>query len=181
MALDWPDRLWSVAMLDIVPTYTMFMETNRHLAMAYWHWYFLAHPEPFPERIIGADPDYFFETALAGFGAARIEDFDPHLMAEYRRCWHDPGMIHGSCSDYRAAATVDIEHDGSDLHKKIACPTLIFWGANGLMAKNFDMERVWRDRCTDVSLASLPSGHFFIDQFPEETAEILQTFIGSHP
>jgi len=97
MALDWPEAVESLAVLDIVPTYTLFAETNRQLASAYWHWYFLSQPEPFPERLIGADPDFFYETSLAGWGATRIADFDQEMLAEYRRCWRDPAMIHGSC------------------------------------------------------------------------------------
>lgn len=179
MTLDWPERVASLAVLDIVPTYPMFMDTNRAVAMAYWHWYFLAQPEPFPETLIAADPDYFYEKTLAGFGASRIADFDPEQLAEYRRCWRDPAMIHGSCSDYRAAATIDLEHDTADLDHKVKCPTLALWGANGLMAKLFDMAAVWRDRCCDLQTASLPGGHFFIDQFPLETSGILRMFLNS--
>ena len=113
----------------------MFMETNRHVAGAYWHWYFLSQPEPFPERLIGSDPDFFYETCLVGWGATKLADFDPELVAEYRRCWRKPDMIHGSCSDYRAAASIDLEHDAADIDKKVACPTLALWGGNGVMHK----------------------------------------------
>ncbi len=95
MALDHPDTVLSLAVLDIVPTYAMFMETNRHVSGAYWHWYFLSQPEPFPERLIGADPDFFYETCLAGWGATKVSDFDPEQLADYRRCWRHPAMIHG--------------------------------------------------------------------------------------
>jgi haloacetate dehalogenase len=179
MALDWPDAVRSLAVLDIAPTHAMFMETNRHLAGAYWHWYFLSLPMPFPERLIGADPDYFYETCLAGWGAARIEDFDSHQLADYRRCWRDPAMIHGSCSDYRAAATIDLEHDSADIAHKVACPTLAFWGSAGLMHKLVDMAAAWRKRCADLRTATLPGGHFFVDQFPEESARVLGEFLAS--
>ena len=95
--------------MDIVPTYTMFMDTNRKVAGAYWHWYFLSQPEPFPERLIGSDPDFFYETCLVGWGATRLSDFDAEMLANYRRAWSDPAMIHGSCSDYRAAASIDLD------------------------------------------------------------------------
>src|SRR5579872_5561400 len=179
MALDHPDVVLSLAVLDIVPTYAMFMETNRHVAGAYWHWYFLSQPEPFPERLIGADPDYFYETCLLGWGATRVRDFDPEMLAEYRRCWRDPAMIHGSCSDYRSAATIDLEHDGVDIATKLGCPTLAFWGTEGAMHKNFDIGAAWRKRSTDLRTASLPAGHFFIDRFPGETARILLGFLNS--
>ena len=94
MALDHADFVKTLTVMDIVPTYTMFMQTNRHLAQAYWHWYFLAQPEPFPEALIGRDPDFFYERSLLGWGAARAEDFDVEMLAEYRRAWRNPEMIH---------------------------------------------------------------------------------------
>jgi haloacetate dehalogenase len=177
MALDRPEIVRSLAVLDIVPTYAMFMDTNRHVAGAYWHWYFLALPAPFPERLIVPDPDFFYETCLAGWGATKISDFDQELLADYRRCWRDPAMIHGSCSDYRAAATIDLEHDGADIDKKVQCPTLALWGSNGVMAKYFDLAAEWKKRCANLRSASLPGGHFFVDQFPAETAKILAEFM----
>jgi haloacetate dehalogenase len=177
MALDHPDVVLSLAVLDIVPTYAMFMETNRHVAGAYWHWYFLSQPEPFPERLIGFDPDFFYETCLVGWGATKLADFDAELVAEYRRCWRTPEMIHGSCSDYRAAASIDLEHDAADIDKKVACPTLALWGANGVMHKLFDIGAAWRKRCEYVATENLPGGHFFIDQFPVKTADILRKFL----
>jgi haloacetate dehalogenase len=179
MALDHPATVLSLAVLDIVPTYAMFMETNRHVAGAYWHWYFLSQPEPFPERLIGNDPDFFYETCLVGWGAARVEDFDKEMLADYRRCWRDPAMIHGSCSDYRAGASIDLEHDQADLGRRVECPALAFWGAKGLMHKLFDIEAQWRRRCANLKTASLPGGHFFIDQFPDETARILADFLSA--
>jgi haloacetate dehalogenase len=177
MALDHPDVVRSLAVLDIVPTYAMFMDTNRHLAGAYWHWYFLSQPEPFPERLITADPDFFYETCLVGWGATKLADFDAEMVADYRRSWRDPAMIHGSCSDYRAAASIDLEHDAADIDKKVGCRTLGFWGDKGVMHKYFDIAAQWRKRCADVSSASLPGGHFFVDQFPAETAQILAGFL----
>lgn len=181
MALDHPGRVLSLAVLDIVPTYAMFMDTNRHVAGGYWHWYFLSQPRPFPEHMIGLDPDFFYETCLVGWGATKLADFNPEQLAEYRRCWRDPGMIHGSCSDYRAATTIDLEHDAADIGSKVACPTLALWGANGLMHGLFDLAAEWRKRCTTVTAASLPGGHFFPDHVPAETAERLLRFLGRGP
>jgi haloacetate dehalogenase len=181
MALDHPKAVKSLTVMDIVPTHAMFMETDRHLAAGYWHWYFLAQPSPFPEHFIGADPDYFFERSLIGWGAAKLEDFDAQMLAEYRRCWRDPKMIHGSCSDYRAALRVDLEHDGRDIHQKVQCPVLAFWGSLGLMHRLFDIGAQWRRRCVNVATATLPGGHFFVDQFPRETTRQLLEFLRSHP
>jgi len=177
MALDSSDVVRSLAVLDIVPTYAMFMETDRRIASAYWHWYFLSLPAPFPERLIGADPDFFYETSIAGWGGTHLDQFDPDMLAEYRRCWNDPAMIHGSCSDYRAALTVDLALDAADVARKVECPALAFWGSHGAMHKLFDMEAEWRKKCARLQTATLPGSHFFIDQFPAESAAILAEFL----
>jgi len=177
LALDHPDAVLSLTVMDIVPTYAMFMATNRKVAGAYWHWYFLSQPEPFPERLIGNDPDFFYETCLVGWGATKISSFDPEMIADYRRAWRNPGMIHGSCSDYRAAATIDLDHDAADIDRKVGCPTLALYGSQGMMAQLFDIPAEWRKRCSTLSDASLPGGHFFVDQFPDETAEIVRKFL----
>lgn len=177
MALDHRHRVLSLAVLDIVPTYAMFMDTSRHVAGAYWHWYFLSQPAPFPEHMIALDPDYFYETCLVGWGKTTLADFDAAQLAEYRRCWRQDAMIHGSCSDYRAAATIDLVHDAADLAHKVDCPSLVFWGADGLMGRLFDMKAEWEKRLANMTCATLPGGHFFPDQFPNETAAILERFL----
>lgn len=176
-ALDHPERVLSLSVLDIAPTYAMFVDTNRRIAGAYWHWYFLSQPEPFPEHMIGLDANTFYETCLLGWGATSLANFDREQLEDYRRCWRDPGMIHGSCSDYRAAASIDLDHDAADIGIKVTCPTLAFWGSKGVMHGLFDLAAEWRKRCTHVATASLPGGHFFPDQFPDETAERLLHFL----
>ncbi len=177
MALDHPDAVVTLTVMDIVPTYAMFMDTNRKVAGAYWHWYFLSQPEPFPERLIGNDPDFFYETCLFGWGATTISDFDPEMLDDYRRSWRDPKMIHGSCSDYRAAASIDLEHDAADIERRVICPTLVLYGSRGIMAKLFDIPAEWRKRCATLRDESLPGGHFFVDQFPNDTAGVLLRFL----
>ncbi|MGQ7791070.1 alpha/beta hydrolase [Faunimonas sp. B44] len=177
MALDHPEAVLSLTVMDIVPTYAMFMDTNRKVAASYWHWYFLSQPEPFPERMIGNDPDFFYEACLVGWGATKISDFDQEMLDDYRRCWRDPAMIHGSCSDYRAAASVDLEHDKADFHNRVSCPTLVFYGSTGQMATLFDIPAEWRKRCSNPKEASLPGGHFFVDQFPDQVAQTLSEFL----
>jgi haloacetate dehalogenase len=179
MALDHPDALITLTIMDIVPTYAMFMDTDRQIAGAYWHWYFLSQPEPFPERLIGNDPDFFYEACLVGWGATAISDFDAKMLAEYRRCWRDPLMIHGSCSDYRAAATTDLEHDAVDMERKVACPALALYGSKGVISKFFDIPTEWRKRCTNLHHGSLPGGHFFVDQFPDDTVRVLRGFLNA--
>ena len=181
LALDHPAALRTLAVLDIVPTHAMFHDTNRHVAGAYWHWYFLSQPEPFPEDVIGAAPDNFYERCLTGWGATGLADFDAEQLDSYRTAWRQPGQIHGSCSDYRAAATADFDHDAADLDRKVECPTLVLYGAGGTMARLFDIPAEWRKRCADVRPASLPGGHFFVDQFPRETADILLRHLVTGP
>jgi haloacetate dehalogenase len=178
MALDHPDAVRSLAALDVVPTHKLITQPKREVVGAYWHWQFLALPAPFPETLIGANPDYFYGTTMSGFGNAKLEDFDQEMLAEYRRCWNNPEMIHGSCSDYRAAASIDIKHDSADLARKVTCPTLVFWGEKGPMARHYDIEAEWRERCAEVRTASLPASHFFIDAMPKETAAILLKHLG---
>jgi haloacetate dehalogenase len=127
--------------------------------------------------MIAKDPDLFYETCLVGWGATKMKDFETELLAEYRRCWRDPGMIHGSCADYRAAATRDLELAKADLARKVECPTLVLYGSAGAMARYFDIPAEWRKRCCDVVADTLPGGHFFVDQFPNETADRLITFL----
>ena len=177
LALDQPDRVLSLAVLDIVPTYAMFMDTTHKVASAYWHWYFLAQPEPFPETLIGRDPDFFFEFCLVGWGKMPLDAFDPAQLQAYRTAWRNPAMIHGSCADYRAAIIVDLSHDTGDIHCKVECPALAFWGTAGLMHQLFDMEAEWEKRLAKPQFATLPGGHFFPDQFPEETAARLLQFL----
>lgn len=179
MALDHPDAVHSLTVMDIVPTMAMFMDTNRKVAASYWHWYFLQQPEPFPERVIGNDPDFFYETCLLGWGKTQLSDFDQDLLNDYRRSWRDPAMIHGSSSDYRAAATFDLDLDLADASRQVECPTLVFYGSAGSMGNLFDIPAEWSKRCRSIQSTSLPGGHFFVDQFPDETAEELLQFLGN--
>jgi haloacetate dehalogenase len=181
MALDYPGKVATLTVMDIVPTHAMFSKANSAVSQAYWHWYFLAQPEPFPERLIGHDPDFFYETCLTGWGAATLADFDADMLTSYRHSWRDPACIHGMCSDYRAAGSVDFQHDAADLEAKVRAPVLAFFGSRGAMARLFDLPAEWRMRCANVSEASLPGGHFFVDQFPVETARVLSEYLAAHP
>ena len=179
LALDTPDAVLSLSVLDIAPTHAMFSKVNRQIAGAYWHWYFLSTAAPLAENIIANGPDTFFHTCLTGREDIRLEEFDPGMLAEYRRSWNTREAIHGFCADYRAAATVDMELDSADIDRKLDCPTLAFWGSNGVIGRLFDLEKEWSERCNNLRSATLPGGHFFVEQFPEETADIWQRFLGS--
>ena len=179
MALDWPNQVRSLTALDLVPTHALYMQTNKKIAATYWQWYFLPLPAPFPERLIGADPDHYFENCLSSVGGKALDSFDADMLAEYRRCWRDPAMIHASCCDYRAGASIDLVHDEADLQVKLACPVLVVWGANGLMCQLMDIEAVWRARCADVRVGQAPGGHWFPEHSPTETAAALTDFFSS--
>ncbi len=180
LALDHPSAVCSLTLMDIVPAAELFLNVTRHVAGAYWHWFFLSQPAPFPERLIGADPDYFYETCLLGWGGAKLSDFDAAQLADYRRCWNQASMIAGSCGDYRAAASVDLANDQSDISATVNCPSLVFYGEHGVMNKLYDIPAQWCARLKKMQSASVPGGHFFPDMRPAETARILLDFISLH-
>jgi haloacetate dehalogenase len=177
MALDHAERVLSLAILDIVPTHVMFTQVNPALARAYWHWYFLQQPAPYPEQVIGSNPDVFYEGCLFGWGATGLSGFDAVQLAAYRKSWHDPAAIHGSCCDYRAAGTVDLALDTADPQRQVQAPALVVWGSEGLMHRHFDVAATWAPRLARMQTATLPGGHFFIDQMPGETAALLLDFL----
>jgi haloacetate dehalogenase len=178
MALDRPEVVLSAALLDIAPTYTMYSSVDLKTAQGFWMWFFLARPAPLPERMIGADPDFFNESLMGSLGGPGLKGFDKEQLDDYRRCWRDPDMIRSVCSDYRAAITVDFAMDQADLgKKKIQCPVLAFWGEDGAPARFFDVGQTWRPWCESLTTATLPSGHFFIDYMPEDTAKVLLDFL----
>lgn len=178
MALDHPDVIAGLVVLDIVPTYTLFAETDKAFALGYYHWFFLAQPAPLPESLIGADPVFFMDTKM-GHWSAKEAVFSDAAMAEYRRCFSDPRTIHASCEDYRAAATVDLEHDAADLNRKVICPTLALWGEFGLMHKTFDVLATWQERCHQLSGRVMPCGHFLPEEAPDQTLLEIRRFLGA--
>jgi haloacetate dehalogenase len=157
LALDYPDRLTKLVMMDICPTHYMYKTADRQFASAYFHWFFLILPAPFPETLIANNIDAFLKVFM---GPVMPKSIEPDAYAEYRRCFSDPATIHASCEDYRAAATIDLVHDDADMDRKISCPVLALWGANGLVGRKYDVLAVWRERATQVSGKALQSGHW---------------------
>lgn len=175
LALDWPDRVEKLAVLDIVPTRDVFAAAGKALATAYYHWFFLAQPAPLPERMIGADPEFYLRSMVGKWGAA-ADAFDDEAMGEYIRCFSRPEVVHATTEDYRAGATIDLEHDEADIDRRIACPVLALWGAKGVMEALFDVLARWRERADDVRGRALPCGHFLPEEAPDETAAALLDF-----
>jgi haloacetate dehalogenase len=180
LALDHPEAVASVTLMDIVPTAEILSDLRKEVAQSYWHWFFLAQPAPFPERMISANPDLFYETCLFGWGAASPEDFDAEQLAAYRSSWHDAEAIAGGCNDYRAALSVDLADDLADQGQRISAPALILFGAAGAMAKLYDLPSTWAERCTKMEARAIPGGHFFPDSSPGEVIERVAAFLRCH-
>jgi haloacetate dehalogenase len=179
MARDYPDRIERLAVLDISPTALMYAKTDRAFATAYYHWFFLIQPYDLPERLIGADPVYYLRKKVGGWGTAGIATFHPAALAEYERCFRNPATIHATCEDYRAAASVDLEHDAADARSKLPCPLLVLWGEKGVVHRLFDPVADWKSVARDVRGKALPSGHYLAEEVPDATyAELLAFFHG---
>ena len=177
LAVDHPDAVERVAVLDISPTRTMFGQTEQAFATAYYHWFFLIQPFDLPERMIGADPLFYLHRKLAGWSAGG-GNFDPRAIAEYERCFSDPATIHATCEDYRAAATIDLEHDDADITagRKVTCPLLALWGDKGVVHRLFDPINDWKQVAVDVRGRALASGHYLAEEAPEATGAALTEF-----
>lgn len=127
LALDRSERVLKLAVLDIGPTREMYCGTTEAFAWAYWHWFFLIQPAPYPETLLGANGEFYLRSMMGGRHAG-LGAFAPEALAEYVRCARDPATVHGWCEDYRAAATIDLRHDDEDGGRKVACPLLALWG-----------------------------------------------------
>ena len=177
MALDHPDRVSRLAVLDIVPTWTAFAETDQEKATGYYHWFFLNQPYDLPERLIGNDPVYFLRWCLRSWGGGTLDYFEAEALAEYERCFDDPATIHATCEDYRAASGIDLEHDREDVDTKLDCRVLAIWGKNNRLDRWHDVPAVWRTRARDVEGHALDAGHFLAEQKPEEVTRFLSAFL----
>lgn len=177
MALDHADQVLSLTLMDIVPTHHLLEHWSQEVATAYFHWTYLAQPAPFPERMIEADPDHFYEACLLGWGGADLSDFAE--LEAYRAAWRDPATIAGMTNDYRAALHVDYHLDAADLDRQVTCPALVLYGADGAMARHFDIGATWSDRLAHMRAGAVSGGHFFVDQNPDAAAQALLSFINA--
>ena len=176
MALDHPARVKKLAVLDIVPTRTMYASVSREFAKAYYHWFFLLRPEPVPETLIGGNPDFYLKSHM-GTRHAGLKAFAPEALAEYLRCFRDPATIHASCEDYRAAESIDLVHDEADLHEKIAAPLLVLWGRHGTIERCFRPLADWAERAENVHGRALDCGHYIPEEAPAELLKELMKFM----
>ena len=175
MGLDHPDRVAAMVLLDIAPTREMYARTSAEFAHAYWHWFFLTQPSPLPEQMIGADPEGFWK--LKCFNQAQGNNpFFPEALTEYLSAFADPDVIHASCEDYRAAASIDIEHDDADLGQKLNMPILALWAKRGVIEKCFDALGLWRQRAERVEGEALDTTHYMAEEIPDDIATRMSHF-----
>lgn len=175
MTLDHPDRVTKLAVLDIVPTYKLYHSVTREFATAYFHWFFLIQPAPFPETLIGNNVEFYLKAwAFRGVYPGAI---DSQAFAEYLRCFRDPATVHASCEDYRAAASIDLTHDAADLQRKVFCPVLVLWAEQGAMHLLYNVLDTWKERASNVRGRPLPDGHFLPEEAPQAVLAELKMFL----
>ena len=175
LARDYPQAVTKLAVLDIAPTAMMYDTTDMHFATSYYHWFFLIQPAPFPETLIGSDPKFFLESKMQHWGKDRTA-ITNDAFDEYLRCFSNPDTIHASCEDYRASASIDLEHDAADVGLKLDIPLLVLWGATAMVGNKYDMLCAWREVATDVTGFAVPGGHYLPEEAPDETYQALLDF-----
>ncbi len=176
LAMDTPEAVQKLIILDIAPTREMYANTTLGFARAYAHWFYLTEPYPLPERMIAADPRDFWDKKCM-FGATGDGPFSEEARKAYHDAFDNADMIHASCEDYRAAATIDIVHDDADGDAKIICPIHVLWGANGAIEAFFDCLALWRQRAQTVSGKSLPGAHYLAEELPDLVLEETFAFL----
>ena len=177
MARDHAERVNRIAVLDIAPTTAMYGQTDMRFATAYYHWFYLIQPAPLPERMIGADPEFYLRSKCGQWGRTSGAITDA-AFADYLRCFRQPDRIHAMCEDYRAAATIDLAHDKEDETAKLNMPLLALWGEAGFVGNHYDVLAEWKQVATDVSGHGVPGGHYLAEEAPDETLAALQNFFG---
>lgn len=174
LALDHPQAVRKLMVLDISPTATMYAATDMAFARAYYHWFFLIQPAPLPETLIGAEPGFYLHSKLGGWGSGGTSFFDPRALAEYERCF-TPEAIHAMCEDYRAAAGIDLQHDAAD--ERIQCPVHALWGERGVVNRLFVPLADWQAKgVAPVTGRMVTSGHFIPEEAPDELVKELLGF-----
>jgi haloacetate dehalogenase len=178
LCLDHPERVYRLAVLDIAPTASMYAATDREFAEAYYHWFFLIQPFDLPERLIAGEAEYYVRRTLESW-SRRQGAFSEEVIRAYVSAFTSPGAIHSACEDYRASATIDLQHDLADMQTshRLTQPMLVLWGGRGVVGRQFDVLGLWRDRSNvDVSGKALDCGHFLPEEMPDDTLAELEDF-----
>lgn len=168
LALDHPQSVKRMVLLDIAPTLSMYNQTTEAFARAYWHWFFLIRPAPLPETLIEADPEQYLRSVMGGRSAG-MTPFTDEAFSEYLRCLRLPGAARGICEDYRASASIDLEADRADIAagNQLQLPLLVLWGEEGIVGRCFDPLKEWRQVATNVRGKPLAAGHYIAEEAPE--------------
>lgn len=175
MALDHESRVAALMVCDIAPTREMYAQADARFAKAYWHWFFLIQPYPLPEQMLAADPDTYWSAKCMELGGGK-HPFSSEAMEEYITAHRDPATLHAICEDYRAAYSIDIEHDDADAGKKVAPPLRVLWGTKGIIDRTYGAVKIWQERAETVSGGEIEGSHYFPEERPEETAEDIAAF-----
>lgn len=176
LAADFPDSVLRLMVLDISPTLSMYEQTSMEFAKGYWHWFFLIQPEPIPETLIGANPEFWLKNHMGRHAGTGI--FSPDRWKEYLAGASNPLSMHAMCEDYRAAATIDLVHDRADreANKRIEMPLMVLWGEHGLVNKCFKPLEDWQKVAKNVSGKTVPCGHYIPEEMPELVIEEARSF-----
>jgi len=168
LAMDFPESVSRLMVLDISPTLSMYENTTMEFAKGYWHWFFLIQPEPVPENMIGANPEYWLKNHMGRHAGTGI--FSPESWAEYLAGASNHESMHAMCEDYRAAATIDLIHDREDraAGRKLQMPLKVLWGEHGLVNKCFRPLDDWKEVAIEVTGKAVPSGHYIPEEIPEQ-------------
>jgi haloacetate dehalogenase len=176
MALDHASAVERIAVLDIAPTATMYARADRDFATRYFWWFFLIQPSPLPERMILGEVEFFLREHVDRQnkipGATEEAAFQ-----EYLRCYRAPEAVHAVCEDYRAAATIDLDHDAADSDARIEAPLLALWGARGVVGQTYDVLETWREKALDVRGRATDCGHSPQEEAPQDTLDALLEFL----
>lgn len=178
LALDHPQQVTRMVLLDIAPTLAMYSQTDEAFARAYWHWFFLIRPAPLPESLIEGNPEQYLRSVM-GSRSAGLSPFTDEAFSEYVRCLSLPGAARGVCEDYRAAASIDLEHDRLDIEAKrhLPMPLMVLWGAQGIVGRCFDPLKEWQQIASDVRGQALSGGHYLAEEVPEELLSHVLPFL----
>ncbi|MBV8121020.1 MAG: alpha/beta hydrolase [Alphaproteobacteria bacterium] len=175
LARDHAEQIERLALLDIVPTLYRFETIDQKAATSSWHWFFLIQPGGLPERLIGAQAEFFLRYQLAALlrDPAKLE---LEAFAEYLRCFRNPETIRATCAEYRAGASIDLDHDRADRGRRLTMPLLMLWGSRSSQGSGYDVLAVWREHAEAVRGHAIESGHFIPEEAPEETYQALRDF-----
>jgi haloacetate dehalogenase len=184
LALDHPDTLTKLVILDIVPTHLLYQHITQEFSTIFYHWFLLVQPSPFPETMVQNSAEYFLKCTLLWLGGSKVTDelpdwISPAVFEEYLRSFRQPDTIHAICEDYRAAASIDLVHDEADIDKQVQCPLLVLWSEKGPFHRMYNVLQTWQERAVEAHGRAMPTGHFLPEQMPQELTQEIITFLRS--